>query len=212
MRTVDVDKFVPFVTQQAETCPAFLARNSIIATVADMCTRIGLLSMDSCFSTEPGQAEYELSTAEGTHLTLIRALYYDGTALRHARMDDLARYYGGADWSEAEGVPMFYTFKHKNKVILTPTPSEQKTVRVIAQVSVNRDTAHIPEEFYEEYLDIVVRGALARVYRVAGQTYSNNTLANECQTAYELGLNRLRAEAYRDFTRGDGRVFFNRII
>lgn len=55
-------------------------------------------------------------------------------------------------------------------------------------------------------------GALNRIFRIAGQVYSNQQLAERQLLLYQQGVADIHADAVRDFTRTTGRVKFNRIV
>ena len=93
-----------------------------------------------------------------------------------------------------------------------PAPVDERYVRVMVTASVDRDTQQIPEQFLSDYLDTVVCGALSRIFRIAGQTYTNVRMADEYEIKYNAGLAEIRQDVARDFTRATGRVFYNRIV
>lgn len=212
MNVVPVKKFSPFIVPLAEGCPDFVMVQAVTATVADICKATGCITTRTCFTTQDGKSEYDLRLNFGLNAELVRSVFCDGVAVEHIRMDELDRRFGRTDWREAVGVPAYYTFMKPGTLILTPTPDNEMFVAVTLTCSVNRMTETVPEVFFTDYLDTVVNGALARIYRIAGQTYTNVRLADECQAKYEAGLNDIRLDVSRDFTRGAGKVFYNRIV
>ena len=212
MRVVPVDDFVKYVTPQAENCPDFVVRREVISTVAEICRETGCITAESCFATTPGMAEYDIPLADGLHVEMVRQAYCDGLRLQSVRLDELSAAMRGTDWFEKAGKPLYYTFKRLDYIRLIPRPEAEAFVRLDVLVTVGRDTKQIPAQFFEDYLDTVVAGALSRIFRIAGQTYTNYQLADRNLAIYEQGLVGIKADAQRDFTRSPGRVKINRIV
>ena len=212
MNVVPIKKFSPYIVPLAENCPEFLMEQAVTATVADICKATGCLTTRTCFVTKKDESEYDLDLNRGLNAELVRSVYCGGVQVESARLDELDRRFGLEDWRPASGVPRYYTFLKPARIIFCPAPAEEMFVTVTVTCSVNRDTQTVPDFFLNDYLDVVVNGALARIYRVAGQTYTNVRLADECQKKYEDGLKDIQRDVYRDFTRSTGRVFYNRIV
>lgn len=212
MRTVDINRFSPFITPQAENCPLVVVRQAVAATVSDICQKTGCLTTETCFKTQPGHATYELLFSPGIRAETVRHVYCDGVAVGAVRLDELARRCGRGDWRLTTGDPQYYTFTRPGELTLVPAPVDERMVRVLVTASVDRDTQQIPEQFLSDYLDTVVYGALGRIFRIAGQTYTNVRMADEYEFKYNAGLAEIRQDVARDFTRQTGRVFYNRIV
>lgn len=212
MRTVNVQEFSPYIVPQAEGCPDFVMRQAVAATVSDICKRTGCLTTALDFKAKAGEGAYELRLAEGLLCEVVRAVYVDGCAVNAVTNDMLARMAHGFDVMKAVGYPRFYTFVKPDRLTLVPAPSVDKPVRVIATCSVKRDTQFVPEVFFTDYLDAVIYGSLNRIFRYAGQTYTNIRLADEYELKFNAEIAEIRIDVARDFTRTTGRVFFNRII
>ena len=212
MRTVPVDKFIPYISVQAENCPNFLVRQCVLATVSDMCQRTGCVTTETCFSTKAGERRYDLQLGTGLRGEIVRHLYVDGKELTPVTLDELSHIFKGVDWAESSGEPMFYTYQKPGEIQIIPVPQSEAFCRVALTASVERDAEKVPEQFYNDYFDAVLWGALSRVFRVAGQTYTNVRLADEYEMKYDLAVRNIRNDVVRDFTRRSGRVFFNKVI
>lgn len=211
MKTVPINDFSPLIAPQAENCPDFVVRSAVSATVAEICRETGCLTAETSFMTEPGKDTYELRLGYGLRPELVRFVSCEGMRIRPSTLDSL--YHDGAYLGNAgKGIPSKYAFQRPDVLKLVPAPSKEALVSVVLTASIERNTDKIPEQFFNEYADVVVNGALARIYRIAGQTYTNVRLADEREFKYRLALNSIRIETSRDFTRTNGRVFFNRII
>ncbi len=212
MRVVPVDRFVKYISPQAENCPDFVVRREVIATIIDICRETGCITAETCFTAKAEFSEHYIPMAEGLNVEMVLHAYCDGRELTSARLDELSTAMRGTDWFEKGGHPLYYSFKRKNLLRLVPRPAEDAFVRCDVLVSIDRDAKQVPEQFFEDYLDTVVAGALSRIFRIAGQTYSNMQLAERNLLAYQQGLVGIKSEAMRDFTRAAGKVKFNRIV
>lgn len=212
MKTVEINRFSPYIAPLAENCPDFVMRQAVAATVADICHKTGCLTTETCFLTTGDTATYELRFAEGIHAELVRFVFCEGVQLVDIRLDEIASRSARFDWREATGDPKYYTFNKPGELTLIPIPKPDQRVRVVVTASVDRDTQQIPEQFLKDYLDTVVNGALSRIFRIAGQTYTNIRLADEFEFKYNAGLADIRLDVSRDFTRLSGRVNYNRIV
>ena len=212
MKTVEINRFSPYIAPLAENCPDFVMRQAVAATVADICQKTGCFTTETCFLTQEDTATYELQFAEGIHAEIVRFVFCDGVQLIDTRLDELSMRSARFDWREAKGDPKYYTFSKPGELTLVPIPKPNLRVRVVVTASVDRDTQQIPEQFLKDYLDTVVCGALSRIFRIAGQTYTNIRLADEFEFKYNTGLADIRLDVSRDFTRLSGRVNYNRIV
>lgn len=212
MRVVPIDEFVKYITPMAENCPALVARREVLSTVADICRATGCVTAETLFITHPHVAEYRIPVQEGLSVELVRSAYCDGHKLNDMRIDEMERRLNGNDWWGISGRPMCFTFRRPNDIRLIPFPEAEHAIRLDVVVSVEREAKQVPEQFFTDYLDTVVAGALSRIFRIAGQTYSNVQLAERNLLAYQQGLNDIHADAVRDFTRVTGRVQYNRIM
>lgn len=212
MRTTPVNDFIKYVVPQADGCPDFVARREIVATIADICRETGCVTAETNLITRAGVAEYDIPIDEGLQVEYVRNAFCDGMELRPVRLDELTRDMVGTDWFNKTGTPLYYTFKRKNQIRFIPRPEAALFVRLDVVVTVDRETRQVPEQFFTDWLDTVVAGALSRIFRIAGQLYSNTQLAERNLVLYQQGLCAIRGEAVRDFTRTTGRVKFNRIV
>ena len=210
MNTVNVEQFFSQVAPYCDGAPKFSIERAVSDTVIAMCQETQCVVTELCFDTKPGESTYNLSVGDGLDVEMVRAAYCDSYRMEPRTLDDLAQLCSPLDWRDSEGMPIYYTFQKRNRIILAPVPKEERRIRVIAAVTIERGGRNIPEIFYTDYLDTVVDGALSRLYRTAGQGYSNFRLGAEYEARYQAGLQSIRVDSYRNFTRTSGRVAYNR--
>lgn len=211
MRTVAIKEFYSLVGAYTNNCPNFVIERAVLDTINDMCRKTGRLVTTSCFVTEPGRSTYSFNLSPEFRAETVRHMYCGGKELRPATMDELAARYS-CDYTSAEGEPSFYFFRKPYEIELVPKPTSEQHVRIDLTVSVSPRSAHVPEEFFTSMADAVVNGALSRILSIAGQPFSNATLAEQYKIKYERDLIGIKSDAMAGFQRTTGRVFFNRIV
>ena len=212
IRMVPIEDFYPFIAPVAGEVPDFLIRQMLAATAADLCQRAHCLTTDVDFVGKADKADYVIPIPTNLEPETIRYVYVDGLEVSPVKLDTLSRRYHRADWAELTGTPRSYVMKDKRTITLVPCPVNDCTIRVVAYASVIRNAIELPYQFFSDYLDVLVEGTLSRIYRVAGQPFSNSQLANVCSMRYESLMKDVQNEAVRDFSRSAGHVEFNRII
>lgn len=212
MRTVKIEEFFRHIAPQAENCPDFVMRTEVGNTINDICHETHCLTYRSFFWTQPGRQEYVVPMPEGLDILQIRHMYCNGHRVMPARMDEVAKGARGLDWELFRGHPRFYTRQNEDEIVLIPVPHRPEIIRVEVVASVRRENGIVPAVFYNEYLDAVVYGALSRIFRIAGQTYTNIRQADEYDMRYHGKLHDIKIDTTRDFTRTTGTVGYNRIV
>lgn len=209
MNTVPVDEFAAQVGPFVEGAANVFVRRFVADTVIDIVQKTQCLTSEICFTLHPHRNEYEIPVADGLEVEMVRSAYVDGWLLHPLTTDELVRRFMPMDWQDSDGLPLYYSFEKKNRFLVAPTPMHHYQVKVVAAINVERGAENIPEVFYTDYLDAVVFGTLARLYRMAGQSFTNHNLAVQYDQRYAAAVDDIHSEAARDFTRRPGRVFYN---
>jgi hypothetical protein len=238
MNTIPIEAFHPHILPLVQACPIELLNLQLVSTITDICNRTGCLTVEVTFKTMEKLPEYDVPMPSGLNFLMARQVFikpvdpeteeeeqeaeeealavvpqqYAGVQLHSVRTDELTHYSLGLDPAQYVGTPRAYGFRRKGHMVLYPCPDKIYEVKVLAEASLDRGSMLIPEQFFNDYLDVVVNGTLARLHRVASQPFSSLRLATERRVDYEDGLRLIKSETARDFTDSTGRVFFNRIM
>lgn len=212
MNTKPIDAFIPHIAPLAETAPGFVIRQAVARTVADMCRETGCVRTSINFKTKPEEIGTAVVVPFGFLPAQVLHVFVEGQEISDIRRDELSKRFGGTDWQNSKGVPLFYTFEKPNNIEFYPVPDQEYTVRIETAVQIDSDSDQIPEVFYTNYIDAVVYGALARIFQISSQSYSNPEMAMAYQTMYVNRCNEILREMSRGSTRRTGRVFYNRIV
>ena len=212
MNTKPIDAFIPHVAPLAEGVPSFVIRQAVSRTVADMCRVTGCVRTSINFKVKPEQLGFMLVVPAGFLPAQVHHVFVGGVEIQDIRRDELSKRFGGSDWQDSKGAPLYYTFEKPNSMELYPVPDREYPVRVELALQIDSDADQIPEVFYTNYIEAVVCGVLARILQIAGQTYTNPEMALAYQTLYNNRCNDIICEMSRGSTRRTGRVFYNRIV
>ena len=212
MRTVPVKTFAPRIKPLVSDCPDFAIRRAVVDTVIQMCKETAPLTTEVFFKTIAGEPVYSIPMPDGLDAELVRYAYCEGWDMRPMTLDQLSRYYYPIDYRDQRGQPQFYVFQKRNLLTLSPTPEKTYHIKLVVSVTLARDAENIPNIFFDDYVDTVVDGALSRIYKQAGQSWSNFQLAAEYERRFIEGLAQVREDTARDYTRTLGHVVYNRWI
>lgn len=208
MKTVDLSDFCPYISPLAEGCPDVLVRRCVMDTVVDICQKTGCIRTTGQVKTKKGESEYEVLLPAGLKAEVMLVVTAGLDVLPSVRIDELIR---TGRFNDVESRPLSYTFMRPDRIKFFPVPDDEYEVMFVATASVDRTGDKVPEEFFTNYLDAVTFGALSRIYRTAGQVYTNVRLAEEYALRYAAQIGSIKSDVSRDFTRSSGRVFYNRI-
>lgn len=213
MKTVSLDSFYAKVAPMAETVPAFIVRGAVVDTVADICKKTNVLTARVELMTKKGEYEYAIPTQMDLVPLQIRGVFCDGEPLAPLLYDELLARTGGDPFS-GEGKPVAYCCRRPDWLLVYPCAKDAYKLDVDLTLSISRkpDSKSIPDVFYTYYMDQVVWGSLGRIYRIAGQPYTNIRMADEYDMRYMMGLAEVKHDASREFTRSSGHIPFRRII
>lgn len=212
MNTVPVQDFVPRIAPLIDGCPDFSIRRAVSDTVLELCRDALNLTTATCFATTRGKQAYRVPMPDGLTVEMVKHCYVFGRQLRPVTVDEINHKIAPMDPSESSGVPLYYSFAKPGVMTLWPVPDGKYLVKCAVAVGIERDGENIPELFFQDYLDAVVYGALARLYKTAGQGYSNFRLAAEYDVLFKQAAQGLYEDSVRDYSRTAGRVLFNRWV
>lgn len=212
MKTVPVDQFLPRISPLVADCPPFSVRRAVSDTVVQICKEALCLTTEVFLKTKEDEDTYDVPMPEGLDAEIVRHAFCDGWEMKAVTIDELVRHYSPIDQSSLRGMPMFYCFQKRNRIRVSPAPEKEYGIKLVVTASTRRDAKDVPDIFFHDYVDVVVDGALARIYKTAGQAYSNFQLAAEYEARYEKGLLQVKEDSVRDYSRTTGRVVPNRWV
>ena len=104
--------------------------------------------------------------------------------------------------NQVEAQPQKYAYQPE-ALINIPAPSDADYVlRVIAQVQPSDTTAELPDDLLAKWVRKLDVGALAYLYDIPGQPWTNERLARSSQTAFQAAINNAKADEQRNYNTG----------
>lgn len=213
------DDFLSRVLPEVPGCPELVAIQAIRDTAIQFCKEslIHQVNHDP-IGTVAKKADYDLeSPVEQTRVYKIMSLWFGGNKLTPASPDMVvdptvyAQNIGGK--TTTYSTPQFYTQKDDVTVTLTPIPDQTVARSITMRVALvpTRDSSSCEDFLYEDWVEPIAFGAVARLMQVPGKAYTNPQASTLYQGRFIVGLNAARQQASRGRVRGDLRVKMRRI-
>lgn len=152
------------------------------------------------------QQDYLLVLPEQTVLAKLMRYSFDGR-----RFEVIDAEVGIALELEQDSLEVSWTVDRAT-VSINPAPTAGGTSMIFrAALKPATDSSAIPRLLYEQYIDHIVDGALARLFALPRQTYTDLTLADRHKAAYELAIARASLATSKGFrSSGLARINSNR--
>lgn len=202
-----LDVFLPRVLTSVIGCPDGLARQAVVDAAIEFCEETGIVRMMAdTANTVPGVGTYDVYVPSGQRVALTQRTWYGTKELKPAssqQIDNVLAYAPGVDdATKSAGEPTSFYEIAPGEVAVFPIPLEIKplTFRVVTKPA--RAATQLEDVLFEDWVDAVVAGALARIQIIPDQPFSSPPLAQMNQAKFESMKGRARAEALRGRIRG----------
>lgn len=213
------EEFFPYVLPDVAGCPEITAIQAIRDSVINFCEQSLIHQVDhDPVSVVAKIPDYDIESPVGGHrVTKIMKAWYKGSELSPAAPDQVRdpsvynQRIGGyqADYS----TPKFYIQKDASTFSLLPIPDQSLPAAITMRVAlVPLRTSSSCEDFiFEQWVEPIAAGAVAKLQLSAGKPYSNPAAAAIHQATFIRGLNAARQKANRGYTRSNLSVQLRRI-
>ena len=213
------EEFFPYVLPDVAGCPEITAIQAIRDSVINFCEQSLIHQVDhDPVSVVAKIPDYDIeSPVSGHRVTKIMKAWYKGSELSPAAPDQVRdpsvynQRIGGyqADYS----TPKFYIQKDASTFSLLPIPDQSLPAAITMRVAlVPLRTSSSCEDFiFEQWVEPIAAGAVAKLQLSAGKPYSNPAAAAIHQATFIRGLNAARQKANRGYTRSNLSVQLRRI-
>lgn len=214
--TVPYEQFLPFVTQYAQDVSEFVAVDAIRNACIEFCERTQILEYDiPDIDIVALQSNYVIPTPADTKVVNILQAYYNTDILLIPKSpDELASIYRMSNWQTLQGTPQFITRLVKPEVTIVPVPytNTNDSLRLRVALAPTRDSQEIDSEIYEQWAEIIARGARARIYNHPKQPYFDRAAAAEEARMFRVGINEARIQVAKGLSRDSTQVEFQRLL
>ncbi|HNM80842.1 MAG TPA: hypothetical protein PKL28_07295 [Rhodocyclaceae bacterium] len=206
MASVALDKFLPNVVVECLHAPEPTALEAIRSACFALCDRALVwrerLDAEAYNATD---AEYTVTLPNGAQLVSILSVLVDGARRLNPVTQEAVTSNNPALWTQ-RGTPGAFTMTALDTFRMLPAPDTTGTFIVSAALAPTRTATTVDSALYERYLDAVVYGAIYRLKRMPGQSWSDaqGGLYYEQRAAQEV--NKAVIARNRDNLYGDLRV------
>jgi hypothetical protein len=213
------EEFFSWVLPEVNGCPEITAIQAIRDTVIQFCemTRIHQADHDP-ISVIAKIPDYDLETpVTGTRIVQVMNAWYKGGKLEPAAPDDVNdptvynQHIGGVTMSYAS--PKYFIQKDSDSISLLPIPDQTLASAITMRVALAplRNGSSCADFIFEQWVEPIASGAIAKLQMSAGKPYSNPQTAAVHQARYTQGVNAARQRAVRGFNRSGMSVQLRKI-
>lgn len=188
-------------------CPQPMALQALRDTAIDFCTRTHVVrAVGDPVTLRPGVAQYDLDLPGGMDAIRVLNAWYGSTRLELAPAQQVTAV--GAYTASVSGAPVAAYVLEPATIHLFPTPDAQATEPLVVQFATRptRQASEVDDVLFDEWVEVIVAGALARLAVVPGTSFSNADMAVLGAGQYAAGVSAAKLEARKGHVRGDVRV------
>jgi hypothetical protein len=209
--------FLDYVLPHVPGCTNELALHEIKNTIIDFCEKSLVLQADQ----EPvtiiaGINEYDLDPPKDRLVVKILRAWYKAIPLEAVAPDAVntsAVYNPNSGVTITKADPRWYIQKDPRTYTLYPIPKDTARLALTMRLALKptRAVTSIDDIIFEEYVEIIGHGAIARLAISPGKPYTNLDLAMGRASLYQAGLNVARDRAQKGYARANRRVQLRRV-
>lgn len=195
--------FVPSVLLEVPTCPEIVALKAVRDTCIDFCDHTNYWQYDLDLITAVANvAEYNLDELpDGTVLSSITSMTFQGLPVYPRTLEWLDT--NRANWRKDYSTrPEYFLVQQIGQFQLVGYPSVTvvDAVRVRVALKPSRAATKVYDRLYEDYLDDIANGALARLMAMRGRPWSDQSLVEHYNRLYELERGSAKVAVRKGFT------------
>ena len=214
MATVPYSTLLPELLQYAPSVPEIIATNA----VRNACVEFGMTTRYFQQDMTPmditvGNSSYTIADPSSDLMFVdVMEAWANNALLIGKAQEELARIYRYQDWRTVQGAPVYMTKEVRNVLILVPQPTVLYPAGLTARIAVapSRTSVNVDAEFYNLFLEIVVNGALGRLYSTPDQPYSNPQMAMAKTAMFRHQMTEVQIAVNRGLSRTPTRIEYQR--
>ena len=208
------ENFFSWVLPEVAGCPEITAIQSIRDSVIQFCELTLIHQVDhDPISVIARNSDYDLETpVTGTRIVKVMKAFYKGSELTAAAPDSVRdpavynRSIGG--YTPSYQTPVAFFQKDTATISLVPIPDQTVANAITMRVALvpTRSSTTCEDFIFEQWVEPIAAGAVARLQISSGKPYSNTQAAGANQARFLAGVNLARSRAVRGFNRSSLRV------
>lgn len=196
------DTLVDDVLQQAPHCPVPTAIFALQRTARDFCYESMILRyVSDPIDLMAGEGTYDIEVPNATESVSAVAVWYNDRPLEPLGFSAKYRW-PWKNYDSRQGPPMFWSAPNQNQILLSPIPeiAEANALVIMAAVAPKRNAAGVDDDVLEKWSDTMINGALARIYAIPNQPFTNPQAAKERYMLYRADVAQAKIEANKERT------------
>lgn len=198
---VDISQFLSRLLPQVPGCSEPLAYQSILDSAIEFCEKSLVIRQNlDAFFTVDGRSVYDLDPPTSSHaIARVISVQLDNKPLHGLFEEDVP------NLGDSSGEPtLFHTTRIDNEFVLNlyPIPDERQRVTVHVALKPTRSATQVDDDLFNNWSEVVVEGAIARIARIPNQPFSDVNYAFAMANSAKEKTCRARVEAYHGRVRG----------
>lgn len=194
MSNVTYESFFPYVQPHVPSCPDPSMIIAIRSACIEFCEETNYFNdvvEEQIVANEP---LYELSVPTGYNLSHVIELYANGLRLMKKSPLELKELFNGMDWMTMPGPARYFTQLNTSEVRLCPIPDVDGELTGRYAYTPTRTSTQVDSTLFDDYVEVIAQGALARLFDQPDQPYSNAARQMMAHAKFQSGI--ANAKAY----------------
>ena len=208
MATTAFTEFLPEVLPSVPACAEPLAVNAVRNAAIEFCSNTLFwqeTQADTAITVAvTPSAPLTLSAPTGARIIQIMAVTIDGLPLSPISIDMLDD--GVYNWRGRTGKPSAFYQPNPDQLVFVLPPDASYTATLRVAYSPTRVADGVDERIYQNYLEAVSFGAVARLAAIPGQAFSNPEVASYARAMFNNAMTDATIEANKSYTRGSPQI------
>lgn len=187
----------------ARSCPTAVIDDAIRDSAIEFCDYTYTWRIELGASrVRDGVTDYTINNPKCGRLSHVIYVGHDGAEVVKATERELDDTVEGWRTSEADVAQYYYMpDKETIRLALTPTTTESKVLAITAAFKPTVDATVLANNLYDDHLEAITHGALARLYDMDGEKWANPDGAAKKRLLFDVAKRKEKAERLNDYTR-----------
>lgn len=203
------DTLVRDVVMYAPHCPEPMALHAAKLTTIDFCRRTHWWKYESdAIDLEANVMEYQVEVPNGTDPISVVAAWYNDSPLWPMGYSTRNRFQPQNLGSMKGTRPYAFSQSETTQILLSPVPTVAEAGALVLSTAIapKRTATGADKDMMDRWFDALVHGALARVYAIPNQPFSNADAAIAREKMYREEATKAKIDANKALTTASLRV------
>jgi hypothetical protein len=197
--------FRPRVSPHVAGASDALIDQAVLDTCIDFCERTLVVKrMLDTFPTVAGKREYDIDGPSQQSVAKVMRMWADDVEL-DAMAEDMADHDNFVTGTQ-RARPRFFNETDPGVIAFLPTPDAAYSINTRVALKPTRSATQVEDQLFDDWVEAIVDGALARLHMVAGTEFFSPTSSQFRAASYRAGVNNALIQATRGRTRAQLRV------